>query len=682
MIQWISCHLTALAHYHQHGWPQVKINLSLAVLRCLEGPRSDEKWNHLNSYVLPDRTTYDLVEWIYRVDVDYSPDRERVSTLVAAHSSTFWCPDEVYEEDIKGAIRKAERLGICKYRLFNLISCCARGDQDLPALLVMIDDTQAATASCFRHQEDFALRDLPAVVSFADSSGAINHESCTADHCEFALLDNTRVAQKHKCGESNIPSCPLIQFPQTPLQTADRLVWKSVELSTASRGAPSLTNGEYIAISHVWSDGTGAGTKGPGAVNSCLFQYFSEVAKALHCEGVWWDTISIPPDPKLRAKALRNMQINFSSAKHTVVHDEYLVNFPWKDDGTPCLALVLSPWFTRGWTAVELISSRSIKVLFKDPNNDRAPLIKDLRKDILASRFHHTLGHRTATRIIRRLQQTNVEPRSMRNLMQNLKSRNNSWPRDRIVVASLLAGVKPDLDAVNMEGRVMQQIITSYPQVDASVLIHGSPTIVDHGPLSWCPLNLFSGSTPILPQNGTWEALRLDIDKGSGSLTGRFWARTLPSLRQNNIEPFSMHSASQRKIMLALQHPGEYLVLTCYRRQRLCLVIKPTRLSRVDDAGRKFIECDWVGVALMDISYDPEGWFPNVKVQIGATSGPPELGLKAEDVLDIYHGQERPSTQQGDYFSLEPIHEGYEWSIQHQRWEKHGAPYLGLSTMH
>jgi hypothetical protein len=33
------------------------------------------------------------------------------------------------------------------------------------------------------------------------------------------------------------------------------------------------------------------------------------------------------------------------------------VNFPWAEDGSPCLTLFLSPWFTRAWTALELALS-------------------------------------------------------------------------------------------------------------------------------------------------------------------------------------------------------------------------------------------------------------------------------------------------------------------------------------
>lgn len=46
-------------------------------------------------------------------------------------------------------------------------------------------------------------------------------------------------------------------------------------------------NESYVAISHVWSDGTGAGgDKMNGNVNSCLFDYFARIAQELECDGI------------------------------------------------------------------------------------------------------------------------------------------------------------------------------------------------------------------------------------------------------------------------------------------------------------------------------------------------------------------------------------------------------------
>ena len=152
--------------------------------------------------------------------------------------------------------------------------------------------------------------------------------------------------------------------------------------------------------------------------------------------------------------------------------------------------------------------------------------------------------------------------------MLNLKSRNNSWPKDLMVVAGLLAGVKPDLNAVNIETRIMQQIITSYSKIAANILVHGSPTVIDHGPLSWCPTNLFSGTHNILPQNETCNSVRLAADKRSGSVTGLFVARTLSAL-SHELDLLCSRKAAEWKLMTVLRRKTEYLILTCNMQQRL-----------------------------------------------------------------------------------------------------------------
>lgn len=70
------------------------------------------------------------------------------------------------------------------------------------------------------------------------------------------------------------------------------------------------------------------------------------------------------------------MHLNYSNAAATLVHDEYLMEYRWADDGGPCLALVLSPWFTRGWTALELIMLKTVLVLYK--GEDELPIVKNL----------------------------------------------------------------------------------------------------------------------------------------------------------------------------------------------------------------------------------------------------------------------------------------------------------------
>lgn len=46
----------------------------------------------------------------------------------------------------------------------------------------------------------------------------------------------------------------------------------------------------YVAVSHVWSDGTGIGLKEPGHVNKCRLYFFS---RYMECDVAWWDAICI-----------------------------------------------------------------------------------------------------------------------------------------------------------------------------------------------------------------------------------------------------------------------------------------------------------------------------------------------------------------------------------------------------
>ncbi|KAF4630117.1 hypothetical protein G7Y89_g8029 [Cudoniella acicularis] len=98
------------------------------------------------------------------------------------------------------------------------------------------------------------------------------------------------------------------------------------------------------------------------------------------------------------------MHRNYFDAEYVVLHDQYLLDFEWANDGSPCLALIFSRWFTRGWTALELIMSKRIKVLYK--GRDGEPVVKDLDSDILAQDPSRcTRAHRVASSIVRRLRQ-------------------------------------------------------------------------------------------------------------------------------------------------------------------------------------------------------------------------------------------------------------------------------------
>ncbi|OTA87330.1 hypothetical protein M434DRAFT_81403, partial [Hypoxylon sp. CO27-5] len=247
------------------------------------------------------------------------------------------------------------------------------------------------------------------------------HETCGSELCLFQDENSTLKTQLHKCADRD---CSTLVFPIHQLNDAvyknQSTAWPTSSMNCIDISlSPEST--EFMAISHVWSDGTGVGISRPGEVNSCLLFYFKQLADQLSCDGIWWDSICIPPERQARRKAISKMHENYALAKHTIIHDTYLLQFDWADDGSAALALILSPWFTRGWTALELSVSNSVKVIFRDPADHSKQVIKDLDDDILARNGSFSkLGHIVATAVISRLRKK--EP-SISDLLMIMRTR-------------------------------------------------------------------------------------------------------------------------------------------------------------------------------------------------------------------------------------------------------------------
>jgi hypothetical protein len=147
--------------------------------------------------------------------------------------------------------------------------------------------------------------DLPELMETAKNHPQLRHDThdaCTAGFCRFTHIDSTKVRQLHKCEDSGM--CEQVKFKFDPqmlnesIKKGGRSVWGICEPFKVSQDAP------YVAVSHVWSDGTGIGLQEVGEVNRCLFNYLAGVARKLGCEAIWWDTISIPTDKEARRKAI------------------------------------------------------------------------------------------------------------------------------------------------------------------------------------------------------------------------------------------------------------------------------------------------------------------------------------------------------------------------------------------
>ncbi|KAI1307555.1 hypothetical protein F5Y03DRAFT_352675 [Xylaria venustula] len=464
---------------------------------------------------------FEVIYWMLTIQASLG-----INIVIEGKWSVDFLPVAITEPEVTRAAEEARGLGICANRFWNLVVATERQHIDLPGIMHV-----ATRHPRLRHT---------------------GHDACTPVLCHSTTLDSTRVGQLHKCPEESRSACTEQLFfdPRllnNSIEAKGRTVWTCSEPFEVSQAGP------YMAVSHVWSDGTGIGLKPAGQVNKCLFEYFASIGKTLECTGIWWDTISIPTDPEYRRIEINRMHENYNNAKFTVLHDGYLANFTWTDDGAPCLALVFSAWLTRGWTALELIMSKNVKVIFENPENGGL-LVKDLEEDILAKDPGScTRGHWIASNIIRRLRQpiSNVS-----NLVAVLRPRSTSWPRDRMVIAGLLSGI-PNIDYSWSLQKITKAIADKVVKINPGALHHGQPTITESGGWSWCPPSLYD-----MPSETIGDVFELGqvgdptcyID-AKGFLTGYWHWRPLE--REDSLGtslwPNAEHRATRLKIEAAIR---------------------------------------------------------------------------------------------------------------------------------
>ncbi|RYC54741.1 hypothetical protein CHU98_g11468 [Xylaria longipes] len=375
----------------------------------------------------------------------------------------------------------------------------------------------------------------------------------------------------------------------------------------------------YMAISHVWSDGTGVGMKSPGRINTCLYEYFKKISqrKECACDGIWWDSISIPTEGNARAAAINSMLENYQRAKITLVHDQDLVNFEWRDDGSPAVALVLSSWFTRGWTAAELWASRNhpVKVVFKDPSSDE-PLIKDLYDDILGGDLSGwlfdggghpggspsfkarvldpsgkipTLGHLIATDILALLWRPGVPNTTVgdiSSLLQILRPRTTSWARDRMIISGLMCLLPSEMDQSISGSEITQRILAKIGTLKVTELLSHSIPMFNIGPWDWCPQSIFDFAQSFVSNAVSGDYCEVQRD---GRLRGDFLVYEV--LYSDVISAYRPHPALAARVSVALSARNKCLLLTTstIQQQQTYILFQPTYMNDRTITGR------WVG---------------------------------------------------------------------------------------
>ncbi|KAI0546385.1 hypothetical protein F4679DRAFT_412202 [Xylaria curta] len=329
-----------------------------------------------------------------------------------------------------------------------------------------------------------------------------NHSACNVDFCEFSIRNFTAVQQYHEpmSNEEGDQTKIAENHKQQGTCVAVRGLFNETKLVQAVQSdkltAWSLDGWDileyprpFMALSHVWSDGTGTGSWESKRVNTCLYNYLKRIARKFQCEGIWWDAICIPQDKGIRSKAISIMDRNYEYARVTLVHDRFLRNLPFEGPERACLAIVLSSWFTRGWTALELTRSHKVKIIFQDS-------IRDLDEEILYK------NGTFAAKIIKDLRNDRFS--DIGDLLAALKPRYTSWLKDRAIIAGLLAGIRiPDTDKDTFQQDIYQRILKGIGEISYDHLFHNSVTMTKG--FNWCAANLFQ-----LPQATTQHRLKIN----------------------------------------------------------------------------------------------------------------------------------------------------------------------------
>ncbi|KAF9771026.1 hypothetical protein IL306_011349 [Fusarium sp. DS 682] len=404
------------------------------------------------------------------------------------------------------------------------------------------------------------------------------HELCTFDFCEYSQRDFTAVQQRHECKEKQ--RCRRLQylFSRDTLEAAAEneksTVWG---LNGKSMMEPTRP---FMAISHVWSDGTGTGTWPDGEVNECLYTFFRGIARQFQCEGIWWDTLCIPRGKAARTKAIHKIQSNYQDARITLVHDCFLRSWEWHPE-TACFGILMSPWFSRGWTAVELANSRKVKVIFRGPCG---PLIKDLDEEILANRGE-TGPRKEASDIIKNLRKGITV---LDDLLTVLGPRHTSWPKDIAIISGLLVGVTP----TEWQQDIYKDILRKMGSLSPGHLFHNAATMLE---VSWCPTSLLS--MPIAhPERA--DSSRADSDRSlriaeNWDLIGKWNVIPVNTNLREKCFWNGTHALVKAKAHKALTHPDKCRLLA---EPGVGLVDKALLVKVIENGGAsRPLGCQYVG---------------------------------------------------------------------------------------
>lgn len=213
-----------------------------------------------------------------------------------------------------------------------------------------------------------SLLEYVSLLSSQEDQG-VQHQQCSLDECVQYNINDLQYRTKHRedgcrCRMLRPPLADVndaLRQSRIPVINAASLL--SPDSESIVRGHSSENPLDFVAFSHVWSDGLGSTTE--AGLPQCQIQYLMDTSlRAAGTPMFWIDSLCIPRASGARKLAISMMSTTYGSASATVVLDKRIQRCDSKRSlQTKMIALSLSTWQERLWTLQE--SSLSRCLIFK-----------------------------------------------------------------------------------------------------------------------------------------------------------------------------------------------------------------------------------------------------------------------------------------------------------------------------
>ena len=228
-----------------------------------------------------------------------------------------------------------------------------------------------------------------------------SHSKCLGRQCLASQMDESTYITKHVCKEGN---CGEVRADKKELfkilqEGAIPLIYSNHDQNASQISLHRDDRcSQYVAISHVWSDGLG--NLRDNALPQCQLARLSELVNSLYEPRsrpipFWVDTICCPVEPEEATNmAIVQMRKTYLAADKVLVLDSYIeVTDRTAADVERILRILCCGWTRRLWTLQEGALANALYFQFPDGPYDLDAAVTRLRECVRSSEYVHVLDH-------------------------------------------------------------------------------------------------------------------------------------------------------------------------------------------------------------------------------------------------------------------------------------------------